>query len=396
LHQFRHLNQFNLVDLYALGGSGPGSFIPIRIPIPKQAGEWAQRFLAVAGEEGCLVAVQVGASTELKAWRPEYFGRTMTAISRRSKVMFVLIGTAQETRSVQQTVKAYRSAGGKAAICDAVGRTDVVQLAGLLKQCRLLLTNDSGPMHVAVGVGTSVIDISVGNVYFRETGPYGPGHWVIQPKIQCAPCVYGQRCSHHACKDQVACELVGELVTHCLGKGPFPAGWTDVGVYESGVDKDGLACFQFRAGSRDSVAEWYGTFWRRFWYETWTGLRSAVPCRSAVPDLIEQQEVFEQLGPSGSRAVALATQLVQLSRRQVLDPVAIKDTNAELLKERQRIFTIAMASPAFRPITVALAQDLYVNAEGSLGQQIERQARAYRVWGERSREVRRRLQVSIL
>jgi hypothetical protein len=81
-------------------------------------------------------------------------------------------------------------------------------------------------------------------------------------------------------------------------------------------------------------------FWHRFWYETWTGLTSAAPCRNAVPDLIEQQEVFERLGLSGSRAIALATQLVQRSRQQVLDTVAIKDTNAELLKKRQRIFTI--------------------------------------------------------
>jgi hypothetical protein len=43
-----------------------------------------------------------------------------------------------------------------------------------------------------------------------------------------------------------------------------------------------------------------------------------------------------------------------------------------------------------------VSQELYDNAEGSLRQQIERQAKAYRVWGERGREVRRRLQASIL
>ena len=81
---------------------------------------------------------------------------------------------------------------------------------------------------------------------------------------------------------------------------------------------------------------------------------------------------------------------------QPKDIVAIKDTNAELLKERQRIFTLAMASPAFRPVAVALTQALYENAEGSLTQNFERQAKAYIVWGERNCEVRRRLQASLL
>lgn len=397
LRQDRHLNHFNLVDLYSLGGSGPGPFAPIRLSIPRQDDDWACQFLSHQVEKETLaVAVQVGASQAKKAWRPEYFGLTMAAISFQAKVTFILIGMGNEAGSVELAVKAYRSAGGKALLLNAMGQTGVSELAGLLKHCRLLLTNDTGPMHLAVGVGTPVVDLSLGHVHFRETGPFGPGHWVIEPRIDCAPCVYEETCLHHACKDQVVCEQVAELAVHCLGKGPFPTGWTDVGVYESGVDEDGLACFRFRAGSRDSVTEWYGTFWRRFWYETWTGLASGVPHQDAVPDLVGQQEVFERLDQSGSRAVTLSMQLVNMSRQQAFDTVAIKDTNADLLKERQRIFTIARATPAFRPLAVGLAQDLYDNAEGFLTQRLDYQAKAYAVWGERNREVMRRLQGSTL
>jgi hypothetical protein len=127
-----------------------------------------------------------------------------------------------------------------------------------------------------------------------------------------------------------------------------------------------------------------------------TGLPSAVPYRDAVPDPIEYEEVFERLRPSGSRVVALAMQLVHLSRQQAINTVAINETNVELLKERRRIFTIAMASPACRPLAVALAQDLYDNVEGSLEQKIDRQVKAYIVWRERIRKVRRLLQVSVL
>lgn len=285
LHQFRHVNQFNLVDLYALGGSGPGPFVPLRIAVPKQADEWAKQYLGTEESNECFIAVQVGASAKLKAWRTEYVGHTMAAISRRVKVKFVLIGTASDADAVEHTIAAYRNTDGQAPLRNAVGQTDMTRLAALLKQSRLLLTNDTGPMHVAVGTGTPVIDISLGNAYFRETGPYGPGHWVIQPRIDCAPCTYGQQCLYHACKDQVVSELVAQLAIHSLGLGPFPTGWTDVGLYESGVDEDGLGCFRYRAGSRDTLSDWYGTFWRRFWYQEHAGHVSCVPHSGPVPDL---------------------------------------------------------------------------------------------------------------
>lgn len=391
LHEFRHLNQFNLVDLYALGGSGPGAGIPLNITVPEHVDTWAKRYLGVTEKGRDLISIQVGASTQLKAWRPEYVSRTMAAISRQAKVTFVLIGTASDADAVDQVIATYRKVDSHVSICNAVGQTDLTRLAALLKHSRLLLTNDSGPMHVAVGVGTPVIDISLGHVFFRETGPYGPGHWVIQPQIDCAPCVYNQDCLHHACKDQVVSEQVAQLALHCLGLRPFPSEWTDVGVYESGIDEDGLGCFRYRAGSRDATSDWYGTFWRRFWYQEFTGHMSQVPHTGTVQDLADQEELFHPFAASGKCAVTLASQLLHLSRQHPLDTDAMKEVNGELLTQRQRIMSMAMASHAFRPTAVALAQDLFHNNDGSLKQKIERQAHAYSVWNERNQRVMQQL-----
>lgn len=175
LHRYRRVNRFNLVDLYALGGSGPGPAASLTLAVEPSAAEWAGRFLQTSKADGCVVAVQVGASEAIKAWRPDYFGRTMAALSRRLDVTFVLIGTQAETAAAEDALAAYRAAGGLSRVIDAVGRTTLPQLVALLQSCRLMLTNDTGPMHLAVGAGTPVIDLSVGHVDFHETGPYGSG-----------------------------------------------------------------------------------------------------------------------------------------------------------------------------------------------------------------------------
>ncbi len=71
-HAYRQVNRFNIVDLYALGGSGPGSFHPIHLTVTFALRDWAQTFLRHFGTSENWVAVQIGASDPMKAWRPEY------------------------------------------------------------------------------------------------------------------------------------------------------------------------------------------------------------------------------------------------------------------------------------------------------------------------------------
>ena len=98
----------------------------------------------------------------------------MATLSRHVKATFVLIGSKGEAESVQLALATYRSVGGMAEIHDAVGKTDMPELAALLAQCRLLLTRSStGPMHIAIRCGDPVIDLSVGHVDFDRTGHTG-------------------------------------------------------------------------------------------------------------------------------------------------------------------------------------------------------------------------------
>jgi ADP-heptose:LPS heptosyltransferase len=238
VHSQRQFNHFNLVDIYALGGSGTGPFAPLSLDIPPGTAQWARDFFERhGGQQMPWMAVQVGASDPMKAWRPELFGQTLAVLSRQTRVGYVFIGTESERKAIQTAQMAYRQAGGSAPLCDAVGRTTLPQLAAVLAQCRLLLTNDTGPMHLAVGAGIPVIDLSVGHVDFRETGPYGPGHWIVQPDMGCAPCGFDQVCLHHACKDRLVPDQIASLCLHVLTGAAFPATLTGIKIFRSRVDE---------------------------------------------------------------------------------------------------------------------------------------------------------------
>ena len=393
MHQFRRLNRFNVADLFALGGSGPGSHQPIRFIIPSSAEEWARVCVAAYRTLGLpLVAVQVSASKAKKAWRPEYFGQTMAALSRQTPCVFMLTGTAIDAADVAVAMTAYRAAGGTSALCNMVGQTDMQQLAALLQECQMMVASDTGPMHLAVGVGTPVINISVGHVDFRETGPYGPGHWVVQPVLDCAPCDMAEACAHHRCKELVVPEHVAELARHVLGLAPFPECWTGVRVYQSAIDADGLVCYQQRAGSYDPITEWYGTFWRRFCYEQFTGHTSRVPHDSTPPDLAAQQEQFRQVFQKLDRVVQHAEHLALLCHQPTVTAGELKSAQDELIAARQAIMPTAMASPAFGPITTALLRDLYDGRVLDARTRAGHQTQAYRTWQARMYDVMKQLQ----
>jgi hypothetical protein len=385
LHRHRRFNRFNLVDLYTMGGSGPGAFSPLSVTVPTDGSGWADEFLRSPDRTvHHWIAVQVGASDVIKAWRPEYFGRTMARLSHHPGVGFVLIGTAVETEAIELAKATYRAAGGAAPILDASGRTTLNQLVGLLSHCRLLLTNDTGPMHLAVGVGTSVIDLSVGHVDHNETGPYGPGHWVIQPDLVCSPCGFDQICAHHACKDRLRPEEVANLCLHAIGLAPFPSWSAGVRLYQSSADADGLGSFTLRAGHVDANDAWYAGFWRRFWYEDFTGKASQLaPNSEPAPDRDQSLSWMKEAVQPLRQLEQHARHIAALTRRHPLPVSVLQREQALLRQEREQLLPRMMAHSVTGPATVAMIRDIHNDNVIGLAMLADRHMQAYRRWQQR-------------
>jgi ADP-heptose:LPS heptosyltransferase len=216
----RELGCFNLVDLHnwTAGVVPDGAGLEIAIPDTVRAGmrEWFDQ-RGLTGRP--LIAVQLGASDERKRWPPERFAEAVSLIPEALGEI-LLVGAAVEGPLAARVLAHVRRP-----VHDTTGNS-LVEVAALLERCRVLLTNDTGTMHVATAVGTPVIDISTGPVFAHETGPYGEGNFVIEPVMDCFPCAAGARCSHLDCRDLIVPQDVAALVCHALDAGqlPRPAG----------------------------------------------------------------------------------------------------------------------------------------------------------------------------
>ncbi len=388
-HQFRQFNRFNLVDVYALGGSGHGAFTPLHITIPAEDRAWARQVLAGSSQ---WVAVQAGASDVMKAWRPHLFGISLAQLSKQWQGGLAFIGSSEEETTIAEVMRAYREAGGQNPVKNLAGRTTLNQLAALLAECQILLTNDTGPMHVGVAAGTSVIDLSVGHVDFQETGPYGTGHWVIQPELDCAPCGFDQVCPHQACKDRISSDLVADLLLHVLKGTPSPSQVAGARLYMSDVDEDGLGTFQLKVGTESSVTAWYAAFWRRYWYETHTGISSNVPAAvGPLPDAMQARKSIQRLIPLLETACRRADEIVRLVGQGCINLAQVKQLQQEQGVEKERLHLVGMNSAATAPIAAAFLRQLQSDNVKGLDHLARHHAGAYRTYLLRALDIQRRL-----
>ena len=389
IHQIRRINRFNLVDVYAMGGSRPGSFAPLHVAAPAESIDWARRFLSSPdGLNRQWIAVQAGASDVMKAWRPQHFGVTLARFSKQWDGGILFIGSPSEQDTIAHVIRTYREAGGRSAIKNSVGHTTLAQLTALLAGCRVLLTNDTGPMHLAVGVQTPVVDLSVGHVDFQETGPYGPGHWVMQPDLECAPCGFEQVCSHHACKERLPVEAVTEVMQHVVGQGPLPLAVPGYRLYRSGVDADQLGSFELVSGHEDAAVAWYAAFWRRRWYESFTGRPSRLPAlNSLAPNRDEDMAGIRTMMPLLDSLCRRADHIVRLTRQTPFPVQAIQALQRAQTEERQKVAQAGAATWATKPLTTAALRLLHQDNVQGLERMAAHHAAAYWRWRRETESV---------
>lgn len=122
-----------------------------------------------------VACFQLGASEENKRWSEAHFAALGRMLRDRRNAKIFLVGVKEE----EPLGNAFEQQAPGVAI-PLYGRTTLPQLAALLSRSNLLVTNDTGTMHLAAAVKCPILLVSVGYVHFRETGPYGVGHCAIE------------------------------------------------------------------------------------------------------------------------------------------------------------------------------------------------------------------------
>ena len=174
-----------------------------------------ETLLTAAGLAGVLpwVAMNVSARWETKRWPPQHFAEAADQLAEAGIPIVFMGGPAErpETRAVMARMRT------KAV--DLTGQTPVGLLPSLLRRAAVLVTNDSGPMHIAAAVGTPVVAL-FGPTDPVRTGPYGRGHVVLSNPVECRPC-FRRECSRAVtleCLTGVTSEQVVRAVQQQLGR----------------------------------------------------------------------------------------------------------------------------------------------------------------------------------
>ena len=213
---FRHqLGDYDYL-LERLGSAAPRQASPT-LALTPAAREKARERLQRGGielEGAAIVGVFPGAEFgPSKRWAPAKFAELSAKLADESTVQPVLIAGPGE-ESLAQTVR------------DEADRSlpilgpdlDLAELGAVLAELRVLVTNDSGPMHIAAAVGTTCIAL-FGPTNPNRTAPSGSRHHLLYTNRWCSPC-FKKRCPlfHQRCMQDISVGQVERVVTETVAE----------------------------------------------------------------------------------------------------------------------------------------------------------------------------------
>jgi lipopolysaccharide heptosyltransferase II len=170
-----------------------------------------------------LVLMTVNASelSLLRRWPPESFAQLADAIVERFDAQVWLVGSPGET---EYTARVHQRVKHMEAVRNLSGTTTIEELAALAAHCDLFISNDSGPLHLAVAAGAPTISF-----FGPETptlyGPQGDRHAIFYSGIACSPCLTASNnktshCQDNVCLQAISVPQVMSAVSRLLNRAP--------------------------------------------------------------------------------------------------------------------------------------------------------------------------------
>ena len=313
----RSLIRFNLVDLL-LNYAGDASPLPRQLtsPLNGSAGEASGSVVEVLAGHGPLVGFQVGSRHTSRQWPPDRFARLADLLTGSLQARICLLGTRPE-RDLGYAVLAHLkkiSPDGPSRVINLMGRTSISELAEVVSRLDLLVTTDTGTMHLAAALQIPILGLFMGPAFCHETGPFGEGHLILQARPECSPCTEGQPvCDDAFCRRLISAELAARAAGRILAPekyGPLTAEdlGPDVRAYRSAFDDFGLVfqplapwpldranllAYAYREAGRSFFRPGYVTDQRQLGME----LARYAPPRSNLDDLIVQAGTWRGFRP---------------------------------------------------------------------------------------------------
>jgi ADP-heptose:LPS heptosyltransferase len=188
-----------------------------RLAPPDEAEQRAHDLLD--GRPGPFIAVHTGGGRLSKQWYVDRFAETTRALAKAYGATMVLTGSDGDRPMVKQLRQLITD---EVPIVDVAGVLDIPALAALLGRIDLLVTSDTGPMHLAAAMGTPIVAL-FGPSDPRRYGPNTPESRVVRVSLPCSPCgqvrLPPERCRGHIpeCMDGITVDMVLAAAAELLG-----------------------------------------------------------------------------------------------------------------------------------------------------------------------------------
>jgi heptosyltransferase-2 len=212
--QAHHIYQY--LHLTAALGAKADPLPPEIHVTPQAVADFKEKFgvTTASGETPLLFGLNAGAEYgPAKRWPEERFVEAAKQIQKRLSCRWIIFGVKAEHELAARIAAQIPNA------LNLAGKTSLGELCAGLKFCRVLLTNDSGPMHVAGAVGTAVV-VPFGSTSPELTGPGLPGdsrHQLLRANAPCAPCFLRECPIDFRCMTGITVGQVVEAVIRATG-----------------------------------------------------------------------------------------------------------------------------------------------------------------------------------
>jgi heptosyltransferase-2 len=210
----RHQSERYLDIVAYLGGNRDPAPPRVRLAIEEMPA--LNKFLRDDGRP--VVAINAGAEYgPAKRWPAERFAETAIKVTEIADVRWLIVGGRGDVEISREIETRLREAPlPQSSVVNVAGKTTLLDLCALLRYCKVLLTNDTGPMHIAAALGTPTVSIW-GSTSPQLTGPLSPRSIIVREPVECSPCFLRKCPIDFRCMDRIQVGVVAKAVLKQLG-----------------------------------------------------------------------------------------------------------------------------------------------------------------------------------
>ena len=212
-HVPAHLRTWRVAEALGMGQHRRTTIVPLS----DRDRLWAREHMT--GLSARRLVIHAGAQWETKRWPAGQFAFVAAKTVRRFGMSPILVGSAGERELAGDLERQIRKFVPAARVANLAGQTTLKQLAAVLELAEVVLSNDSGPMHLAAGLGTPVVGVFTCTSPVRS-GPPGDQHALVSTRLSCAGS-YHKHCPlrgryHMACKQELEADRVWQVLARLV------------------------------------------------------------------------------------------------------------------------------------------------------------------------------------